>query len=206
MLLGFVLKAVVYFKALSPANLQVSSWGLLWQSHLVERALNIMRCWRTFGIHFLIKGLEDGAEELSISTGSLSPKMLLACTQILQGLVLPEDTDPGAGIQPAHQMARRHWACLWCTASKVSGSLPVDIYIAIYLGDGDGEIPNCLLAIRVGAVKKYWIHNCIWPPQRPRLKSLWKLFSVFNFFSSIEEPLEEKYYSFSLKIGSAGML
>lgn len=25
--------------------------------------LYIMRCWRTFGIHFLIKALEDGAEE-----------------------------------------------------------------------------------------------------------------------------------------------
>lgn len=30
---------------------------------LWEGLLYIMRCWRTFGIHFLIKALEDGAEE-----------------------------------------------------------------------------------------------------------------------------------------------
>lgn len=37
---------------------------------------------------------------------------------------------------------------LWQPASG-----DIYIYIAIYLGDRDGGIPNCLLAIRVGAVK-----------------------------------------------------
>lgn len=65
--------------------------------------LYVIRHRKTFGIHFLVKALEDGAKEmghLSISTGRLSPKMVLAHTQILQGLVVPEGADRG-GRDPA---------------------------------------------------------------------------------------------------------
>lgn len=109
---------------------------------------------------------------LPLSTGRLSPKMVPAHTQVLQGLVLPEDTDR-EGRDPAslpdgqdslsmlvvHSLQR-----LWQPASGDRY-----IYIAICLRDGGGGIPSCLLAIRVGAVKKYWLHNCIWPPQWQRL-------------------------------------
>lgn len=159
-----------------------------------------MKCWRTFGIHFLIKALEDGAEEWATyqsaqaayslkrslpvprsSRGWFCPKIQILEQGSSQLTRWPGVSEHVCGAEPPKSLA----ACQW---------IYIFIYIAIYLGDGDGGIPNCLLASRVGAVKKYWIHNCIWPPQWPRLKSLWELFSDFNFFFFNRRAIRRKIW------------
>lgn len=91
----------------------------------------VIRHWKTFGIHFLIKALEDGAKEwitCQSAQANCPLKQFLPIPRYSRGWFCPKAQIMEAGIQPANQMARIHWACLWCGAFKGPGSLPVDIY------------------------------------------------------------------------------
>lgn len=74
--------------------------------------LYIIRHWETFGIHLLIKALEDGAKELishQSAQADCSLKYFLPITRYSRGWFCPKTQIVEAAIQPANQMARIHW-------------------------------------------------------------------------------------------------
>lgn len=191
--------------------------------------LYIIRHWETFGIHLLIKALEDGAKELishQSAQADCSLKYFLPITRYSRGWFCPKTQIVEAAIQPANQMARIHWEqSLQRRWQHASGDIYV--YICIYKfawGMETGEYQAAYWPSEWEPLKNTCSVTAFCFPVAEPVIPVEAVFSVgglwgflcyvlcfsffvccFSFVFSIEEPLEEKYDSSPLKIESAGM-